>query len=333
MLIASLLAIVAAKNQVVFHLDAPAAKEVSIAGDLTGWSTPKKLAKGKNGWNISFDLAPDARFEYKFIVDGNWILDPGNKKMLANGVGGENSVYEGPKYALHTLEQTPTHPLTRRLLNVGGRDIIVYTPDQSAGLPMFVYGDGQNYEAIGKIQNVVENLVEAKKIKPVILVLIPPVDRMKEYGSDWRTYAGHLFNEWLPAVREATGASTAAKDLYVGGSSMGGVISMRLAEEFPDKVAGGVHSQSGAFLYDAPGIDFHDIAETPSLRKIAKGTRLWFCWGAYEGSLTKANEKLVKTLKQMGIPFAQKTTNEGHNWTAWRNRMEEALTYLLSPKS
>ncbi|MGC5189107.1 hypothetical protein ACPXBB_26280, partial [Escherichia coli] len=74
----------------------------------------------------------------------------------------------------------------------------------------------------------IANLVEAKKIRPVILVLIPPVDRMKEYGRGWKEYADHLFNDWLPAVRQATGASSEAKDLYVGGSSMGGVISLRL---------------------------------------------------------------------------------------------------------
>ena len=330
MIAAALFVVSLIHQHVTFTCVSPDAKEVSIAGDYTGWGTPKRLTKSKNQWSISFDLPDDARFEYKFIVDGKWILDPANPKRFSGGLG-DNSVYEGPKYMLHTNEGTPLHPMIRQLLNIGGRTIIVYKPEESAGLPMLVYGDGENYEAVGKVQNVVENLVEAKKIKPVILVLIPPVDRMKEYGGAWKVYADHLFNEWLPAVREATGASSAAKDLYVGGSSMGGVISLRLAEEYPDKVAGGVHSQSGAFLFDSPGIDFHELADPDHLQKIAKGTRLWFCWGQFEGSLTKANEKLMVTLKHMGLACGHKSTDEGHNWTAWRNRMEEGLTYLLKP--
>lgn len=112
---------------------------------------------------------------------------------------------------------------------------------------------------------------------------------------------------------------------------MGGVISLRLAEEFPDKVAGGVHSQSGAFVYDFPALDYHELAEPDHLLKVAKGTRLWFCWGSFEGSLTTANEKLTRTLRELGIPFGEKSTDEGHNWTAWRNRMEAGLTYILKP--
>lgn len=317
------------KQSVTFSLVAPDAKDVLFAGDLCGWSTPKHMVKDRDRWTIKFDVPQDARIEYKFIVDGKWITDPTNPKKYVSI--GENSVYEGPKYEFHADDATPVKPLIRQLLNVGGRSIIVYKPEDSAGLPMLVYGDGENYEAVGKVQNVIANLVEAKKIRPVILVLIPPVDRMKEYGRGWKEYADHLFNDWLPAVRQATGASSEAKDLYVGGSSMGGVISLRLAEEYPDKVAGGVHSQSGAFLYDSPLIDFHELSDPSNLKKVAKGTRLWFCWGNFEGSLTTANEKLARTLKALKMPFGTKTTDDGHTWTAWRSRMKDALVYLLKP--
>lgn len=317
-----------APNPVTIKLTAPAAKEVFFVGDLTGWAEPKPMTKSGSDWTITFDIPDDARFEYKFTVDQQWWLDPANPKKGDNGVGGQNSIWEGPKYKATTNEGAPKKPLNRSSIKLPSREITIFSPDSPKGLPILLYGDGPNYEKYGKIQNVVQNLVEAKKIKPVVIVLVPPVDRWKEYGSGWKGYADTLFNEILPAVRALTGASNKPEDLYVGGSSMGGLISLRLAEEFPDKVAGGVHSQSGAFL-KASTEDFSETGSEAKLKQLAPSLRLWICWGSYEGDLTAANERCVKSLNNLGRKFGSKVTHEGHNWTAWRNRMEEALVYLL----
>lgn len=323
-----LAAVLLTPEKVTLHYANPTAKSVAIAGDLSGWGLPQPMTKQGDGWSISFDLPDDARFEYKFVVDGNWILDPKNPKKNDNGIGGENSAYEGPQYVLRTIEGEPKTPLKRTLLKIEEREAIVFAPARSKNLPILVYGDGQDYELYGKIQNVVQNLVEAKKIRPVVLVLVPPVDRMNEYGDGWKDYADTLFGRILPVVRKLTGASDRARDLFVGGSSMGGAISLRLAEEFPDKVAGGVHSQSGAFMYRGTATE-EQLCSQAAFKKMAPTTRLWLCWGAFEGGLTTSNEKATATLTATRRRFGSKVTNEGHNWTAWRNRMADALVYLL----
>jgi enterochelin esterase-like enzyme len=325
----SLCAVLAMPKEVVLTLRAPEAKEVRFAGDLFGWSRPHAMQRKDGVWSLRLDLPDDARFEYKFVVDGEWILDPANPKKVDNGVGGQNSVWEGPKYRFRGLEEAPKRPLRRSTFSAQGREIVIFAPEQSKGRPILLYGDGPNYERFGKIHNVAANLVELGKIRPVVLVLVPPVDRMKEYGEGWRDYAAFLFKSVLPEVRRRTGASQQAKDLFVGGSSMGGLISLRLAQEFPDQVAGGVHAQSGAFVRVSPSLSFAETISSASLKRIAPGARLWFCWGAYEPEIARANEEACATLKRMGRPFAKAHTNEGHNWTAWRNRMSEALTYLL----
>lgn len=320
---------VALAETVTFTYHDPAAKEVQIAGDYFSWGKPTKMKRAGGLWTTQIQVPADARVEYKFIVDGNWILDPKNPKHLDNGVGGENSVWEGPKYRLQTLETAPKKPLLRSTLRVKDRDITVFSPAQSKGLPLLVYGDGPNYEKYAKVQNVVQNLVEARKIKPVVIVLVPPTDRIKEYGTGWKTYGEYLFNEVLPAVRKQTGASARKEDLFLGGSSMGGLISLRLAEEFPDKVAGGVHSQSGAFQWGPFGLNMTDVISEKSLAKLDPKLKLWLCWGTYEQELTESNVKAAATLKIGKRAFGSKTTNEGHTWTAWRGRMADALIYLL----
>ena len=217
-------------------------------------------------------------------------------------------------------------------MTVGTRKIVFYAPKKSTGLPILVYGDGDNYEKLGKVQDVLQNLVEAGKARAAIVVLIQPVDRMAEYGTEWKRYASYLLDEVLPAVRKVTHASSKAKDVYLGGSSMGGVISFRLAEEFPDKVAGGVHSQSGAFQWYPMNLDYKSLVSQESLSKLAKTTKLWLDWGEFENGLTESNVQATKTLTKMKRTYGSMVTSEGHNWTAWRGRMVAGLTYLFGKK-
>ncbi len=314
---------------VVFPYYDEKAKSVSIAGDFNAWSEPIPMATKGARWGKSFFLPDNARIEYKIVVDGKWILDPENPAKIDNGIGGENSVWTGPKYRFTVHDKAPKHPMTRSEIKVGGRTIVVFAPKQSTGLPTLIYGDGPNYEKNGRIQNVFQNLVERGKIRPAVIVLVPPIDRMKEYGNDWRPYGEFIFGQVLPAVCKATGASGKAADTFMGGSSLGGLISLRLAEEFPQQLAGGIHCQSSAIQWSALGLKYNEAASRAKLRQISGHTRIWIDWGDFEEKLTEANVKLSQDLELMRRPFGSKTTPEGHTWTAWRNRMEAGLTYLF----
>lgn len=306
------------------------AKKVQFAGDLTGWDKPRLMDHSGDHWTISFKLPPNSRAEYKLVVDGKWILDPANPVKVDNGMGGQNSVFQGRFYWMIPGEDVlPKHPLHRKVIKVGGREIILYSPDSPAGKPMLVFGDGPMYESHGHIENYVGNLIDQKRIQPVVLVLVPPTDRLKEYGPNWKTYAKYLFGSVLPAARKATGASAKATDLYLGGSSMGGVISLRLAEEYPSKVAGGVLSQSGAFQWTPLKLDNTDIVKASALKKLAPTTKLYLDYGAFEDELAAANKSAMQTLHEMNRPFEWAVSNEGHNWTAWRHRMVKALVSVL----
>ncbi|MFH1867646.1 MAG: isoamylase early set domain-containing protein [Candidatus Omnitrophota bacterium] len=81
------------KKRVTFELTAPSAKNVLIAGDFNSWDTNRStLKKGRSGlWKTTATLDP-GRYEYKFIVDGEWLTDPMNPDTTQNLYGGYNSV-------------------------------------------------------------------------------------------------------------------------------------------------------------------------------------------------------------------------------------------------
>lgn len=71
----------------------PNAKNVSIAGDFNNWAPNSfQLSKAGDEWEITVHLSPGKHL-YKFLVDGKWIIDPGNKDWEQNEFNTGNSVY------------------------------------------------------------------------------------------------------------------------------------------------------------------------------------------------------------------------------------------------
>ncbi len=82
-------------RNVVFVLPEPNAKRVSLSGEFNGWSpnaTPMKRQQDGR-WEATVDLAP-GRYQYKFVVDGQWIPDPHAHENVWNQHGTLNSVVE-----------------------------------------------------------------------------------------------------------------------------------------------------------------------------------------------------------------------------------------------
>ncbi len=68
------------------------AKQVFLAGDFNNWNPSEfRMLRNNNGWEIPVYLR-EGEHNYKFIIDGKWVLDPKNAKKRSDGKGNENSV-------------------------------------------------------------------------------------------------------------------------------------------------------------------------------------------------------------------------------------------------
>jgi len=78
---------------VIFSYYDPVARDVQIAGDFSDWkplsSLPVKQGK-EHVWKVKLSLNP-GRYQYKYIVDGQWIIDPNNSDVETNEEGVSNS--------------------------------------------------------------------------------------------------------------------------------------------------------------------------------------------------------------------------------------------------
>jgi 1,4-alpha-glucan branching enzyme len=72
---------------------APEAQEVFLEGDFNTWDASANLMKkDKKGiWKTAPSLKP-GRYEYRFLVDGNWENDPSCCNCVLNEFGSQNCV-------------------------------------------------------------------------------------------------------------------------------------------------------------------------------------------------------------------------------------------------
>jgi hypothetical protein len=81
-------------RKVEMSFDAPFAKFVNIAGDFNAWEmTTLALRKSDGLWKITLELKPGT-YQYKFLVDGEWVNDPNNVRTVPNQFGSLNNVLE-----------------------------------------------------------------------------------------------------------------------------------------------------------------------------------------------------------------------------------------------
>lgn len=308
------------------------ASMVGIAGDITNWNGNRIFMQkiGEDLFAHRVKFPPDARVEYKYIVDGKWDLDPLNPNEMDNGVGGENNILEMPGYRPSTL--TAGDGMTMEKVELESEKfgkIIrqVYMPPSSTvpatqRLPVLYFHDGGDYILRAKAVQTQRNLVKAGKVKPFMMVFLSPNNRNKEYWAN-DEWADYLANEIVPAVDMLHGTIANRDGRAVIGASLGGITSLNIALRHPDKFSR-IGAQSASFWVDnervVKGLEKLDAAKTKF--------RFYIDDGVFEG--VDDSRRVNVMLRAKGYPVTYIEGQTGHNWTAWRDRLADAFVALMN---
>ncbi len=81
------------EKEVQFVFEGPEANQVYLVGEFNQWNTQSiPMKKDKKGiWKKKMKLAP-GRYEYQFLVDGNWTPDVSCPEVVTNSFGTRNCV-------------------------------------------------------------------------------------------------------------------------------------------------------------------------------------------------------------------------------------------------
>ncbi len=238
------------------------------------------------------------------------------------------------------------------------RTLAVYLPpgyDSSSSMhcPVFYLHDGQNLfdpqtAAFGVAWNAhttADRLITEGRIPPLIMVgIYNTPDRISEYswisggkdgGGKGRLYGQFLFEEVKPFIDANYRTQPTREFTGVGGSSMGGLVSLTLAWQFPQYLSKcAILSPS---LWWSNGRILPDLEEDPSwMRSI----RFWLDMGTHEGAshavygagLTHTR-RLAHCFTTAGlrpeIDFRYREIPDGeHCEAAWAARFDQVLTFL-----
>lgn len=294
---------------------------------------------------LRLPLPATARIEYRLrVIRGlrhSEIDDPLNPPSTSNPFG-ENSVlagpgYEQPWYAGSGSEGELTEIRVRSTHLGGRRHHHVYAPAGQTRAPasaLLLVHDGSDFLKHGGLGFALDRLVDAGVLPPLKAVLLDPWDRLNEYGASPQ-HSAHVVEEVLPHLNRRLRIRSSRQTTVAMGSSLGALASLALAYHYPSAI-GGVASLSGSYFHKAenelPPPALHPILDflTRLDPQVLEDSTVYQSVGRYEG-LVDGNRRLRPILSAAGVKIRAVETWTGHDWDAWRDRLEDALGFLLPP--
>jgi enterochelin esterase family protein len=321
------------EDLVTFVYKGMVALRATIPSDLNRWDTKahemKRLGES-DLYYLTLSLPKDARIDYKFYVDGMWMLDPLNDKTVSGGFG-PNSAFGMPDYEpqpeIEYVDSLPhgtleAHEFESKII-AGTRQVEVYLPpgygQAEGGHQVIFVQDGGEYVTLGSMVNVLDYAIAHGHIPPVVAVFIDPLDRNYEYFLN-KDYARVVVEEILPFVREKYDIGTRPEDNGIMGASLGGAISVMIALDHPD-IFGKCGSHSGAF----------EINDGELMKRIAaeplRDVDFYLDCGTF-GDLLESNRLMNDALDEKGYNVLYREFSQGHSWGNWRDHIDDMLVFF-----
>jgi|SRR5579883_624149 len=221
--------------------------------------------------------------------------------------------------------------------------------------PVFYMHDGQNlfdpHTAFGGVPwgvgDVAEREIQAGHVEPLIIVGVANTpDRLSEYGPLRRgsehpkdlshEYGRFLVEEVKPFIDATYRTLPEREHTAIGGSSMGGLISLHLCKWYPD-VFGKCAAMSPSLWWDREYF-LRTVMVSPDW---LRNCRVWLDVGEYEGHTQAASDATIRRTRRLAAFFAKYGLREGeqfryvevpgatHHEVAWGGRFDEVLRFLF----
>ena len=318
------------------------ARRVTVPSDLNGWNATADSMLPVEGTNLFFlakTVNEAARFEYKFVVDSAWILDPLNRQIAMGGYGPNSEVwmrkYKPPEEIQYREDIShgtfDTLSFKSELL---GRThpVFVYLPpgykNSRKLFPSIWVTDGGEYLSLALMNNVIDNMIAEKRIQPVVGFFIDPRTDVRDAGTSMRmhdytmsdTFVTALTVELRPRLLEKYRVSLEPEQTAIMGASLGGLIASYAALKRPE-VFGLAAAQSPAFWWKNGAIV--NMVHTGPKRNV----KFYIDTGTISDAQTESRQMKV-ALEEKGYSLSYGEYPEGHNWANWRARLENILTFF-----
>lgn len=294
-------------------------------------------------WLFPLAIPSDGRMEYWLEVnEGDLRLDPGNPRRYRMIGGQQVSELRMPGWQpspwVEPRPGTPVGTLTDSLFfdsqALGYRvHYAVYTPagysDRSRPLPSLYVTDGPSYyhPEGGRMLHVLDNLIAAGKLPPLLVVFLDPRDpappRRNRRNEEYRmspSFLTFVADELVPTIDAAYRTRAVPTERGLLGVSFGGLNAAYFAVTRHDTFRR-IAMQSPS-LYGMPQIytRFHH-------ERLPADLRLFISVGTLNDTEDHADD-LVKILDAKNTTYHYLKVSDSHAWGNYRHTLADALLYL-----
>lgn len=323
-------------SRVKFSIKAPDAKKVQI--DL---SRKYDLTKDENGvWTITTDSISEGFHYYSLIIDGVVLADPASESFYGMGrmaSGIEIPFVGGAYYAARNVPHGDIRikKYFSRVTN-SWRQCYVYTPpaydsNAAAKFPVLylLHGGGEDergWSQQGKTDLIMDNLIAAKKARPMIIVMMDgnfSSGGMTGFGEQsLQKFENELKQSLIPFIENNFRTETGANNRALAGLSLGGLQTLYAGIKNTDMFSYlGVFS-SGWFANQPALSDPQYLFMKNNASVINNNLKsLWVAMGGREDIAYANCKTMLSRFDEMNIKYKYSEYPGGHSWPVWRNNL------------
>ena len=347
-------------RHITFRIYAPDAKKVTIqGGDIPELArTTKPFKKNEKGiWEVTVGPVDPGAYRYRFAVDGVTTMDSKNPSVSESNTTFW-SLVDVPGAEFLDLNQVP-HGAVAAVNYYSTslkrfRRMHVYTPPgYEAGnqrYPVFYLLHGSSdsdasWSTVGRAGFILDNLIAAKKAKPMIIVMpAGHTSRMPQGGSASEEFAADFMTDIMPYVEKNYRSLNDRANRAMAGLSMGGGQTLWIGMAHLDQFAylgvfsAGVFSNrprtpaSAGTPAPPPVVPEQWVQERQAMLDnpaLKKGLNvLWFATGK-DDFLLPTTKVTVQMLSDHGFTPVMKESGGGHTWLNWRDYLNEFAPKLF----
>jgi enterochelin esterase family protein len=311
-----------------------------------------------NLWYITYKVKNDIRLFYYFSVndsmDNDW--EKRFKKSKHDKYNNNATIFKGDNneedkyrsYALMSRTERDFWVNKRADIHKGilhehqfhsdkfekSRKIRIYTPydykKDNTPYGFLVLTDGDEHINILSAATVLDNLIEDKKIPPIVTIFIDSTETRREELMCNDNFGDIIVKEIIPWVRSKFNISNSAFKATIGGISLGGLTAAYLGLKHSE-VFGNILSQSGSYWYDPDGYrgecwlgkQYEIIDKLP--------LKFYLSVGVLENKeqMIDTNNRLREILIDKGYTVDFEKFKSGHDYLCWGETFANGLISLI----
>ncbi|HCL05614.1 MAG TPA: esterase [Chitinophagaceae bacterium] len=323
-------------NRVIFSLKAPDAKKVQA--DL---GKKYDMVKDEEGnWRITTDSIGEGFHYYSLIIDGVPVVDPGSQTFYGMGrmASGIEIPFAGGDY--YALRDVPHGDIRikkyfSRVTN-SWRQMYVYAPpgydeNQAEKYPVLyiLHGGGEDqtgWATQGKTDLIIDNLIAAKKAKPMLVVMMDgnlSNGGIAGFGEQaLKNFENELKQSVMPFVEKNYRVFTTPDQRALAGLSMGGLQTLYAGVRNHTMFSYlGVFSSGWWGNQPALANPQYEFMKENAAAINNNVKSFWIAMGGKEDIAYNNCKLMMSKFDEMGIKYTYSEYPGGHTWPVWRNNL------------